>query len=437
MGMAAGPAAGSACPVPRGRRVGARASASTEAFSPRDFRRALNKSDAYNRRGFGHEEAVKGIMEKDFTSSLIQEMREDPGKQVTRGNVTVRLADSYGFCWGVERAIQIAFEARIQYPTDKIHITNEIIHNPGVNQNLSDMGVEFIEVDAATGAKDFSKVAPGDVVILPAFGASVQEMKLLAENGNKIVDTTCPWVSKVWNAVDKYDRNGHTSVLHGKYAHEESIATASFAGTYLIIKDMKEAEYVADYILHGGDRDAFLAKFSKAVSPGFDPDVHLDKIGVSNQTTMLKGETEAIAKFLENTMMKKFGVEHVAEHYMMQDTICDATQERQDAMYSLVDDASLDLMLVVGGYNSSNTSHLQEIAEGKGLPSYWVDNEKRLTGLNVIEHLTFDHQLLTSEGWLKPGPLKIGITSGASTPDKSMDRVLEEIFRQKAIIDAQ
>ena len=185
-------------------------------------------------------------------------------------------------------------------------------------------GVKFIE--ETSEGKDFSGVQDGEVVILPAFGASVHEMKLLAEKGVSIVDTTCPWVSKVWNAVDGHKRKEFSSIIHGKWAHEETVATASFAGTYLVVKDMKEAIYVSDYIMKGGDRAEFMAKFENAHSDGFDPDTDLEGVGIANQTTMLKGETDQIGKLFEKTMMEKHGVTNLAEHYMVMDTICDATQ---------------------------------------------------------------------------------------------------------------
>ena len=338
------------------------------------------------------------------TGGLISQMRES-GYVHVRGDVTVKLADSYGFCWGVERAVQMAYEARKQFPEEKLHITNEIIHNPTVNQKLKEMDVNFIEAASPEDDKDFSNVEEGDVVILPAFGASVQEMKLLDERGVQIIDTTCPWVSKVWNAVDVHKRKNYTSVIHGKYAHEETVATASFASTYIIVKNESECQYLIEYILADDDtraemRDAFMKKFSKAVSKGFDPDLDLVAVGVANQTTMLKGETLSIGKMLEKCMMRKFGVENIKNHYMVLDTICDATQERQDAMFNLVKDdeakigtdvsnkSAIDVMLVVGGFNSSNTSHLQEIAEEKNIPSFWVDTADRLHADGSISHRT-------------------------------------------------
>ena len=351
------------------------------------------------------------------------------GFEHVNGDVTVKLADAYGFCWGVERAVQMAYEARKQYPDSNLWITNEIIHNPTVNKRLADMGVQFIE--EKDGAKDFSGVQEGEVVILPAFGASVHEMKLLSEKGVYIVDTTCPWVSKVWNAVDAHTRKEFTSIIHGKWAHEETVATASFAGVYLIVKDYNEAQYVCDYILKGGDKEEFMTKFKNAYSEGFDPDVDLVGLGIANQTTMLKGETEQIGKLLEKTMMEKYGVTELDNHYKNAgDTICDATQERQDAMYKIVE-AKPDIMLVIGGFNSSNTQHLQEIAEDAGVKSFWVDTPDRLDTSNVITWRTAHGELKTTEDWLPEGPVTIGVTSGASTRDKVVQDVLDVIFATK------
>ncbi|WP_421656362.1 4-hydroxy-3-methylbut-2-enyl diphosphate reductase [Leptothermofonsia sp. ETS-13] len=393
------------------------------------FKRSLNNSENYHRKGFGHEAEVAGQMQSEYESSLIQQIRNNHFT-LQRGDVTIRLAEAFGFCWGVERAVAMAYETRQHFPEERIWITNEIIHNPSVNQRLREMEVHFIPVIA--GKKDFSGVEPGDVVILPAFGASVQEMQLLNDRGCTIVDTTCPWVAKVWNTVEKHKKNSYTSIIHGKYKHEETIATSSFAGTYLIVLNMQEAEYVADYILNGGDRDAFMARFSRACSEGFDPDRDLERIGIANQTTMLKGETEQIGKLFERTMMRKYGPDQLNQHFLSFNTICDATQERQDAMFKLVDEP-LDLMIVIGGYNSSNTTHLQEIAVERNIPSYHIDSANRIGPGNRIEHKPLDRDLEVTENWLPTGPVVIGITSGASTPDKIVEDVVEKIFQIKAV----
>lgn len=393
------------------------------------FKRALQKSDNYHRKGFGHQEEVTGVMNSVYQSPLIQQIR-DNNYTLTRGEVTIRLAQAFGFCWGVERAVAIAYETRQHFPTERIWITNEIIHNPSVNQHIQEMNVEFIPVDE--GKKDFEVVQAGDVVILPAFGATVQEMQLLNDKGCTIVDTTCPWVSKVWNSVEKHKKGNYTSIIHGKYKHEETLATSSFAGTYLIVLNMAEAEYVANYILNGGDKAEFMAKFSKAVSPGFDPDRDLAQVGIANQTTMLKSETEQMGKLFERTMMKKYGPAALNQHFLAFNTICDATQERQDAMLDLVED-QVDAIVVIGGYNSSNTTQLQQIAIDRGIPSYHIDSASRILPGNRIEHKPLYQELEIAENWLAPGPLVIGVTSGASTPDKVVEEAIEKIFASKAV----
>ncbi|MBD3883118.1 4-hydroxy-3-methylbut-2-enyl diphosphate reductase [Phormidium tenue FACHB-886] len=392
------------------------------------FKRSLNSSTNYHRKGFGHEEAVSGQMQSEYQSSLIQQIRENH-YTLQRGDVTIRLAEAFGFCWGVERAVAMAYETRQHFPTEQIWITNEIIHNPSVNQRLREMQVNFVPVEA--GIKDFTVVGNGDVVILPAFGASIQEMQLLNNRNCTIVDTTCPWVSKVWNTVEKHKKGSHTSIIHGKYNHEETIATSSFAGTYLIVLNLKEAQYVCDYILNGGDRAEFMTKFSRACSAGFDPDRDLERIGIANQTTMLKGETEQIGKLFEHTMLKKYGPTQLNERFLSFNTICDATQERQDAMFTLVDEP-LDLMVVIGGYNSSNTTHLQEIAIERGIPSYHIDSGDRIGPGNQVEHKPLQGDLTVQENWLPAGQIVVGITSGASTPDKVVATVIEKIFELKA-----
>ncbi|RMH65969.1 MAG: 4-hydroxy-3-methylbut-2-enyl diphosphate reductase [Cyanobacteria bacterium J003] len=395
----------------------------------RAFKRSLHSSENYHRKGFGHSEAVNQQLQGEYQSSLIQQIRAN-GYRWQQGDVTIRLAAAFGFCWGVERAVALAYETRTHFPTERIWITNEIIHNPSVNERLRQMAVEFIPL--VNGVKDFSEVRPGDVVILPAFGASVQEMQLLNERGCTIVDTTCPWVSKVWHSVEKHKKVSFTSIIHGKYNHEETIATSSFAGAYLIVLNLEEARYVCDYILQGGDRAAFMAKFAKACSPGFDPDRDLVRVGIANQTTMLKGETEQIGKLFERTMIQKYGPDRLNEHFMSFNTICDATQERQDAMLSLVKE-HLDLMVVIGGYNSSNTTHLQEIAIEHGIPSYHIDSADRIGPGNRIEHKPLHQNPTVAENWLPDRPITIGITSGASTPDKVVEEVLNKIFALRSV----
>ncbi|MBH8553766.1 4-hydroxy-3-methylbut-2-enyl diphosphate reductase [Nostocaceae cyanobacterium CENA357] len=392
------------------------------------FKRTLQHSENYNRKGFGHQAEIATQLQSEYQSNLIQEIR-DRNYTLQRGNVTIRLAQAFGFCWGVERAVSMAYETRKHFPTERIWITNEIIHNPSVNQRMQEMEVKFIPV--ATGQKDFSVVETGDVVVLPAFGASVQEMQILNDKGCKIVDTTCPWVSKVWNTVEKHKKGDYTSIIHGKYKHEETVATSSFAGKYLIVLNLQEANYVANYILNGGNRDEFLQKFAKACSAGFDPDIDLERVGIANQTTMLKGETEQIGKLFEHTMMQKYGPTELNQHFQNFNTICDATQERQDAMLDLVQH-DIDLMIVIGGFNSSNTTQLQQIAAERQLPSYHIDSVERIKSKKSIEHRQLNGDLVITDNWLPNGEIVVGITSGASTPDKVVEDVIEKIFTLKA-----
>lgn len=395
------------------------------------FKRSLHESDNYHRRGFGRAAEVAGVLQSEYQSNLIQKIREN-NYRLTQGDVTIRLAEAFGFCWGVERAVAMAYETRQHFPTQRIWITNEIIHNPSVNQHLREMSVGFIPVEK--GQKDFSVVENQDVVILPAFGASVQEMQLLNDKGCTIVDTTCPWVSKVWNTVEKHKKKEYTSIIHGKYNHEETVATSSFANKYLVVLNLEQAEYIANYILQGGDREEFLNQFKNAYSQGFDPDQDLERIGIANQTTMLKSETEQIGKLFERTMMKKYGPDQLNEHFQSFNTICDATQERQDAMFQLVEE-KLDLMVVIGGYNSSNTTHLQEIAIERQIPSYHIDCAERIRVDNSVEHKPLGGDLMVTENWLPPGEIVVGVTSGASTPDKVVEDAIARIFALKSPVE--
>jgi 4-hydroxy-3-methylbut-2-enyl diphosphate reductase len=286
------------------------------------------KSDQFFRNGFKEvRKDVEATMEGQFKSELVDTLKANE-YVIERDGVKVHLADSFGFCWGVERSIALAYEAVKHFPDRKVHITNELIHNPEVNDNLHNMNVNFIEKSNSASGKDFSVVNDNDVVILPAFGASFEEMQMFNDKDVEVVDTTCPWVSKVWNTVDKHQKKGLTSIIHGKYEHEETVATVSFCEDYICVKNMDEAKMVVEYIKTGEGKEAFMEYFKNAVSEGFDPDTMLVNLGLANQTTMYKTETRAIGQMLQVTMMEKYGPVDIKSHYLEFDTICDATQVR-------------------------------------------------------------------------------------------------------------
>lgn len=373
-------------------------------------------------------------MESQFKSNLVDTLKENKFV-VERDGVRVHLASDFGFCWGVERSIALAYEAVKHFPDRKVHITNELIHNPEVNDNLHAMEVNFIE--QKNDGKDFSVVGEKDVVILPAFGASFEEMKLFNDKDVEVVDTTCPWVSKVWNTVDMHQKKGLTSVIHGKYGHEETVATTSFCEDYICVKNMDEAKMVTDYILNGGDKAAFLKYFENAISEGFDPDTMLTNLGLANQTTMYKTETRAIGQLLQKTMMAKYGPVDSEKHYMEFDTICDATQERQDAVHELVEnveDLGLDFILVVGGWDSSNTAHLLEIPINAGVRSFHINRAECIGADNTITHRTMSGEIVTEPLIADLSKeLIMGVTSGASTPDAAVQDSLDSIFMLKKL----
>jgi len=383
-------------------------------------------SPTYHRKGFGLKDLVEEDLKSAYDSGLISDLKAQGGKLVC-GRFTILLAQAFGFCWGVDRAVSMAYETRKYFPDKKIWITNEIIHNPLVNSHLKDMQIEFLPVES-DGQKKFDLISKGEVVIIPAFGASVAEIEDLSSKGCEIVDTTCPWVSRVWVRIMKYADGKYTALIHGKYNHEETIATASRASKYLIVQNLDEAKWVSDYILSGGTKEEFLAKFQKGCSQGFDPDTDLVSIGIANQTTMLKGETEEIGKLFERTMMTKYGPQKLDEHFLSPgDTICDATQERQDAMLQLIEE-KLDLMIIIGGFNSSNTGHLREIAESRNIPAFQIDDPSCLISKTKIRYLTHENQVLEEDrNWLPEGEIIIGVTAGASTPNQVVEEVIEKL----------
>lgn len=390
--------------------------------------------DRYVQKGFGLKKQIKGLLQNDYHSGMVDALRE-AGHAVTFGDVTVRLAKDFGFCYGVDRAVDLAYETREHFPDKTLYITNEIIHNPYVNRRLVELGVRFLGRDYT-----LADVTSDDVVILPAFGVTTVEMEDLRAKGCVLVDTTCGSVMNVWRRVRQYVKDRRTSVIHGKYAHEETRATSSRATEedchYLVVRDHAETELVCAYIRQDEgclSREAFQERFSAAVSPGFDPDLHLQHIGLANQTTMLSTESLEIAQMLGDAVKDRYGEEEHAERYRSFDTICSATQDLQDAALELGRQGDLDLLLVVGGYNSSNTSHLVEIG-GEFCPSYHIDSATEILSESEIQHQPLDAKSTTlSRDWLPPGPLTIGITAGASTPNRTVGEVVERVLEVRKI----
>jgi 4-hydroxy-3-methylbut-2-enyl diphosphate reductase len=387
------------------------------------------------RKGLDMKEAVAGELAAAYDSQLVDRVRADDYRYAA-GRLTIHLAREFGFCYGVDRAVDYAYQARRRFPGRNVFLTGEIIHNPHVNERLRAQGIRFLsdpgESQDALGADD--------VVILPAFGVTVGDMAHLTSQGCTLVDTTCGSVLNVWKNVVRYAREGFTSIIHGKVKHEETRATASQAlkfpnGHYLVVLDRAEAAIVCEYIRRGGDRDAFLAKFAGAVSPGFDPDVHLLRVGCANQTTMLMSESLEIGEMIGAAMKDRYGESAVAEHFRAFDTICSATQERQDAVVALLGEHRLDLMVVVGGYNSSNTCNLARMCAER-VPTFHIAEPGCLESAARIRHRpvgapsTATGLEQVSLDWL-PGrrDIVIGLTAGASTPNNIVGEVIRRLER--------
>jgi 4-hydroxy-3-methylbut-2-enyl diphosphate reductase len=381
------------------------------------------------RRGFGLKEEIQPILVNDYHSEIVSRIKRE-GNVLTVGRLTFRLAEEFGFCYGVDFALNLAYETRQKFPDKRIFLTTEIIHNPMVNSRLREMGVHFI--DSAPGSADrFAEVSSDDIVLIPAFGAPVDEYKALQDKQCLVVDTTCGSVVAVWKRVDRYAREGFTAIIHGKFAHEETRATSSQAtryegGKYLIVLDKEEAGYVCQYIVEGGERGEFRRRFSDSSSPEFDPDADLVRIGLANQTTMLSSESLEIAEMFKDAIARRYGPESLNERFRHFDTICTATQDRQDAVNRLVRE-DIDLMIVIGGYNSSNTNHLCEIS-GLHKPTYHVYDASCIVSSEQIRHKPVGRteEILTG-AWLGKGEITIGLTAGASTPDRVVGEVVERI----------
>jgi len=369
------------------------------------------------RKGLDLKHAVAGMLADNYHSALVEQVKADDFTY-RAGRLTVHLAREFGFCYGVDRAVDYAYQTRERFPDRRVFLTGEIIHNPHVNEQLRAMGIHFLS-DYADG---LDRVTGDDVVILPAFGVTVSLLEQLDRRGCTLVDTTCGSVLNVWKNVRHYAESGFTSIIHGKVSHEETRATASqavsYGGRYLVVLDRAETDIVCEYIRHGGDRDAFLARFARAASEGFDPDRDLQRIGLANQTTMLMAESLEIGETIRAAMRDRFGDDRLADHYQAFDTICSATQDRQDAVIALLRDRTLDVMLVIGGYNSSNTANLARICAA-AKPTYHIADPECLVSATEIRHRPVGSKAeVVATGWLPAeGPLVVGLTSGASTPD--------------------
>src|SRR5579862_9158286 len=379
-------------------------------------------------------EAVREEVEQHYRSQIVEKLRQRGGELEAAG-LKVRLAKEFGFCYGVERAIDLAYAARKVFPNQPIYILGEIIHNPEVNEQLIAMGIKFLSGPIKSASIEDLK--EDDVVIIPAFGAEVATMEKLRAKGCQLVDTTCGDVMSVWKRVTQNANEQFTSIIHGKSKHEETKATSSRAtsnnaGHYLVVLNIAETDYVCNYIRHGGNKEEFLAKFVGAYSPGFDPDQHLTSIGVANQTTMLRSETEEIQRRLRRAIVDRYNEGEIDRHYRMFDTICGATQERQDALIHLLQER-LDMMIVVGGYNSSNTSHLAEMSEER-MPTYFIRNASKILSDKAILHFNLHKQEeVLTESWLPGGNIYVGITAGASCPNNLIDDTVRRLFNLRGI----
>lgn len=397
--------------------------------------------ETYFRRGFGLKSEVQPLIDAEYHSALVDQIRAR-GYTDTFGDITVRLAEEFGFCYGVDRAIDYAYETRKKFPDRTIYLVGEIIHNPHVNRRMRDMGIEFIYPDSE-GVFDFSHVTPLDVVLLPAFGVTLDAFNELRELGCVLVDTTCGSVLLVWKRVERYAKDGFTALIHGKYQHEESRATASQVnkhpnGKYLIVRNMEEAEMVCDYIADREGRmtrDEFIAHFSEKCSPKFDPDLDLRQIGVANQTTMLANESMAIGARVQKAMLEAKGEEYVTENFRSFGTICSATQERQDAVVKMMETPP-EMMIVIGGYNSSNTNHLAHMCRDY-TTTYHIEDALCIdVETGKIRHkpeLDAHAPEVVEEDWIPEGPFQLGITAGASTPNNKIGEALVRMLRIRGV----
>jgi 4-hydroxy-3-methylbut-2-enyl diphosphate reductase len=373
--------------------------------------------------------------------STVKDARQvtDPRKKdlspsiIDFGPIRFKIARHFGFCYGVENAIEIAYKAIEENPDKRIFLLSEMIHNPHVNTDLKQRGVRFLRTTSGKQLIPFDELTPDDVVIIPAFGASTHVEEELQRIGvdTEAYDTTCPFVEKVWRKSHQIGQKDYSIVVHGKRYHEETRATISHAkedGPVVVVRDMDEAEDLAKVIRGEEDADFFFDRFDDRYSKGFDPAEDLQRLGVVNQTTMLATETKAIADLLRDALIDRYGEAEIETHFAdTSDTLCYATYENQDATKSLIQDGG-DVALVVGGYNSSNTSHLVELCE-EHMPTYFVKDAEQIESPAFIRHFNLqDKQETTTEDWFPDtDPVDIVLTSGASCPDALLDDIVRKL----------
>jgi 4-hydroxy-3-methylbut-2-enyl diphosphate reductase len=379
------------------------------------------------RKGLDLKDAVAGQLAASYHSDLVARIKQSSFVYES-GRLTLRLAREFGFCYGVDRAVDYAYQARTRFPDQTVYLTGEIIHNPHVNDKLRGLGIRFL----SDPGERIESLGPSDVVILPAFGVTVAMLQALSTLGCTLVDTTCGSVLNVWKNVKRYAQDGFTAVIHGKYWHEETEATASQAlqypnGRYLVVYDRDESAQVCDFIRTGRNADQLLERFERAVSAGFDPTKDLQRIGLANQTTMLSTESLEIGEMFRAAMRERHGETDLASRFRAFDTICSATQDRQDAVVKLLAEESIDLMVVIGGYNSSNTCNLARICAA-AVPTYHVADPEGLVSRDEVRHRAVLQKIeVTTRGWLPDGPVRIGLTSGASTPDNLVEVTVRKL----------
>ena len=379
------------------------------------------------RKGLDLKHAVAGMLADSYHSDIVSRIKADDFTY-RAGRLTLHLAREFGFCYGVDRAVDYAYQTRERFPDRRVFLTGEIIHNPHVNEKLRAMGIAFLSDDPDA----FNNLTANDVVILPAFGVTVAMLQQLEACGCALVDTTCGSVLNVWKNVRRYAEGGYTAIIHGKVWHEETQATASHAvqygGRYLVVFDREETDVVCEFIRRGGDGNGFLQRFEKAMSPGFDPHRDLQRIGLANQTTMLMSESLEIGEMLRTAMIERHGEASCADRYQAFDTICSATQDRQDAVVALLREKPVDLMIVIGGYNSSNTANLARMC-AESRPTFHIADPDCLLSPERIRHRPVGSKVeTTAEGWLPlDGAVTIGLTSGASTPDNLVGATIAKL----------